>query len=77
MVVRKLKAVIYKCVLAHNPCNAVTSTSLRDTIPLAGGLHLAQFPPAVIAHASSAAARCQRYFVPSAQITVHEYRKLA
>ena len=42
--------------------------SLRDTIPPAGGFRVSSVPPAVIVHASTAAARCQRYSVPSAQI---------
>ena len=42
--------------------------SLRDTIPPVGGFRVSSVPPAVIAHASTAASRCQRYSVPAAQI---------
>ena len=42
--------------------------SLRDTIPPAGRFRVSSVPPAVVAHASTAASRCQRYSVPSAQI---------
>jgi hypothetical protein len=41
--------------------------SLRDIIPPAGGFRVSSIPQTVVAHASTAAARCHRYSVPSAQ----------
>ena len=42
--------------------------SLQDTIPPGGGFRVSSVPPAVVAHASTAASRCQRYSVPSVQM---------
>ena len=64
MAARKLKTAIYKCVLAHGHCNAVTMTTFRwraDSV-------LPQFFQARVAHASTVASRCQRHFLPSAKI---------
>jgi hypothetical protein len=69
MDVRKLKAAISNGVLAYGLCNAVTSTGPCGT-PFRRWADsvLAQFPWAVVTHASTTASRCQRYSVPSAQI---------
>jgi hypothetical protein len=62
MVVRMLKAastVFATQSLQPGPCG----TPFRR-----GGFRVSSVPPAVSAHASTAASRCQRYSVPSAQI---------
>ena len=69
MVVRKLKAAIYECVLAHSLCNAVSSTGPCGTpFRRRAEFRVSSVPPALVALASTAASRCQRYFVPSVQI---------
>src|ERR1700730_19179113 len=84
MVVRKLKAAIYERVLAHSPCNAVTSTrSLRDTIPPGADSVLAQFlrllalmPRRLPLAASDIPSRQPKYGASARQVCVRLRRPL-